>query len=91
MAGSTRAYLRGVNAFVAALAGYLADDLAHTRVGVAWQPGGRAVSPGCARWAGTPSYFRRPGLTTPPAEGVITLACDGTEQPALAERLAQGP
>jgi hypothetical protein len=36
MADSSRAYLRGVNAFVAGLAGHLADDLAHTRVGVAW-------------------------------------------------------
>jgi hypothetical protein len=91
MAGPSRACLRGANAFVAGLAGHLADDLAPTRVGVAWRPGGRAVSPGCPRRAGTPSYFRRPGLTPPPAGGVITLACGGTERPALAGRLAQGP
>jgi hypothetical protein len=89
MADSTRAYLRGVNAFVASLADYLADNLAQTRIWMVWQPGGRTVSPGCAGWVRTPSYFRRPDFTMPPAEGVITLVSDGIEQPPLAERLAQ--
>jgi hypothetical protein len=45
---SDRAFVRGVNAFVAGLASFLADNLAQTRVWVFWQWGGIAVSPGCA-------------------------------------------
>lgn len=74
-AESTRAHLRGVNAFVAGLADYLADNLAHTRLWMVWQSGGRAINPGCARWVRTPSYFRKPDFTMPPDEGVITLVC----------------
>jgi hypothetical protein len=87
MADSTRAYLRCVNVFVEGLAGYLADNLAHTRVWMVWQPGGRTVGPGCARWVRTPSYFRGPDFTMPPAEGVINLVSDGIEQSLLAEQL----
>jgi hypothetical protein len=90
-AESTRAYLQGVNAFVGGLADYLADNLAPARVWMVWQSAGRAVSPGCARWVRTPSYFRGPDFTMPPDEGVITLVSDGSEQPPLAERLTPRP
>jgi hypothetical protein len=78
-ADSTRAHLQSVNAFVAGLADYLAGNLARTRVWMVWQSGGRTVSPGCARWVRTPSYFRKPDFTMPPDEGVITLVSDGIE------------
>lgn len=83
MAESSRQHFRGVNAFVAGLADYLDDNLAQTPVWMVWKWEWAAVSPGCARWVRSPSYFRRTDFTMPSGEGVITLVLDGPEQPPL--------